>query len=261
VRFILFFSLFIAGTNCFHANANANANEEGRGEVRKQIEPKGFLYGFGLGINQELYKGYDRRVIPLPIIGYRGDKFSALGPFISYDLIQSDGFNFAVQAAPRFQGFDSDDSEIFAGMDEREFSFDGGLGLTYQRSNWKMSLSSMFDVLNKSDGYEIKTSLGRAFKQGPVFFEPSISVSYLDDNHVNYYYGVAAHETADFRPAYQADSAVNTSLGFSIGTPIFFDGFTRLNLSYTINDSSISDSPLVDSDSNFSLSLIYSRFF
>lgn len=53
-----------------------------RGEVRERIEPKGCLYGFGLGINQEIYAGYDYRVIPLPIIGYRGDNFRVLGPFV-----------------------------------------------------------------------------------------------------------------------------------------------------------------------------------
>ncbi|MGO2012417.1 MAG: MipA/OmpV family protein [Pseudoalteromonas sp.] len=248
-------------TALISVSAFANTGEDERGEIRKRIEPKGLLYGFGLGINQELYKGYDRRVIPLPIIGYRGERFSALGPFISYDLIQKEGFKLAIQAAPRFQGFDSNDSDIFEGMDERKFSFDGGFGLTYQKSNWKVNLSSMFDILNRSDGYEIKSSIGRAFKQGPIFIEPTIGVSYLDANHVNYYYGVGAHEVGDFRPAYEADSAINTKIGLSIGTPIFLGGFTRLNLDYTMHGSSISDSPLVDSDTSFSLSLIYSRFF
>jgi outer membrane protein len=62
----------------------AESNDQNRGELRDRVEPKGWLYGFGLGINGEIYKGYDRRVIPLPLIGYRGDKLLVLGPFANY---------------------------------------------------------------------------------------------------------------------------------------------------------------------------------
>lgn len=31
--------------------------------------PQGFLYGVGVGVNQEIYRGYKRRVIPLPLVG------------------------------------------------------------------------------------------------------------------------------------------------------------------------------------------------
>ncbi|WP_306107175.1 MipA/OmpV family protein [Pseudoalteromonas tunicata] len=235
--------------------------EQSRGEARERLEPEGFLYGIGLGINQELYKGYDKRVIPLPILGYRGKRLSVLGPFVSYDFLQLDGVRFAVQAAPRFQGYDSSDSDVFIGMDKRKFSFDAGLGIKYQRDDWNFDVSSMFDVLNKSNGYELKTSIGRAFKQGPLFIEPTLSVRYLDANHVDYYYGVAAHEATFARPMYEGKSAINTSVGLSIGTPIFFGGFTRLGIDYTWNDSSISESPLVERDTNLSLILLYSRFF
>ena len=39
-------------------SANVSANEN-RGDARERIEPRGFLYGFGLSANQEIYKGYD----------------------------------------------------------------------------------------------------------------------------------------------------------------------------------------------------------
>ena len=62
------------------------------------------------------------RVIPLPILGYRGDRLSVLGPFVSYDVLnQRDGIKLSAQASPRFQGFDSSDSDVFIGMDERDF--------------------------------------------------------------------------------------------------------------------------------------------
>lgn len=232
-----------------------------RGEVRAQLEPNGFLYGFGLGVNKEIYKGYDRRVIPLPILGYRGEDLTVYGPFVSYEMLEMNDIEFQVQLSPRFQGFDESDSDFFVGMDARKFSMDAGLGAKYERQNWKISLSVMHDILNKSNGYEMTAKLGRAFKKGPVFFEPNISVSYLDSKHVDYYYGVRAHEATNFRPQYTGDKALNSALGISISTPILFGGFTQLAIDYNLFDNSITDSPLVEDNTNISFRLLFSKFF
>lgn len=232
-----------------------------RGAIRAQLEPNGFLYGFGLGVNKEIYKGYDRRVIPLPIIGYRSESLTVYGPFVSYEMLEFNDIEFQVQLSPRFQGFDESDSDIFIGMDERKFSMDAGLSAKYERQNWKINLSAMHDIFNKSNGYELSAQLGRAFKSGPVFFEPNISVSYLDSKHVDYYYGVGAHEAANFRPQFTGDSALNSAVGIAVSTPIFFGGFTQLAIDYNWFDDSITDSPLVEDDTNISFRLLFSKFF
>lgn len=236
-------------------------SKENRGNAREQVEPIGYLYGLGIGINQEIYKGYNYRFIPLPILGYRGENFRVLGPFISYDAIQFSDLEITLQVAPRFQGFDNSDSYIFENMTDRKFSMDAGIGLTYEKNNWKIGLSSMFDVLGRSKGFEAKTNLSKVFSAGPIFFEPSISISYLDDNHVNYYYGVNENEVNNNTYQYQGSSAVNTTIGFSVATPILLGGFTQLALDYTWYNSSITDSPLVQDKTNLSARLLFSKFF
>ena len=232
-----------------------------RGEVRDRIEPKGFLYGFGLGISQEIYAGYDYRVIPLPIIGYRGDNFRVLGPFVSYDALEFSDIELTLQVAPRFQGFDESDSFIFENMEERKFSMDAGLGLSYEKKDWKIALLSMFDVLGRSEGYEAKANISRVFRKGPLFFEPRLSVSYLDSNHVDYYYGIKANETNEFTSQYRGQSALNTTFSLSLATPIFLGGFTQIVVGYTWYDSAIANSPLVEDDSNISARFLFSKFF
>jgi outer membrane protein len=197
----------------------------------------------------------------LPILGYRGDNFRVLGPFVSYDALQFSDFEISVQAAPRFQGFDESDSYIFENMADRKFSMDAGLGLSYEKKNWKINLSGMFDVLNKSNGYEAKANVSRVFSQGPLFIEPSLSVSYLDSNHVDYYYGVKANEVNQYTYQYQGKSTINTTASLSLATPIFFEGFTRFAIDYNWYGSSISNSPLVDTDTNISVRLLFSKFF
>lgn len=241
-------------------NTSAKA-QENRGDNRERIEPKGFLYGIGIGLNQEPYKGFDYRFIPLPILGYRSENFSVLGPFVTYDALSFGDIEITLQAAPRFQGFDESDSDIFANMDERKFSMDAGIGVKYERNDWKINFTGMADILGRSDGYQLKTNIGRVFRKGPIFFEPNLSVSYLDDNHVDYYYGVKAHEVNPNTYQYSGESTVNTTLGFSVATPIFLEGFTRIAIDHTWYGSGITDSPLVDEKRSWGARLLFSKFF
>ncbi len=166
-----------------------------------------------------------------------------------------------MQVAPRFQGFDDSDSYIFEGMKDRKFSMDAGASLSYKNNDWKISVSSMFDILNRSNGVELTTSLSHTFRFGPVFVEPRVNFSYLDNHHVDYYYGVAQAEVNENRSEYIGKKALNSGVGVSISTPIFFGGFTQLNLQKTWFSEGITDSPLVEDHTNIVIRLIYTRNF
>jgi len=125
-------------------------------DQRSTIEPYGFIYGFGLSISQEIYKGYDKRIIPLPIIGYRGEDLQVFGPFISYDVADFNNLSFAIKLAPRFAGFDENDSAVFQGMDKRKFSMDAGIAVDYKFNNTRISSSLVADILGNYNGYEFR---------------------------------------------------------------------------------------------------------
>ena len=237
----------------------ADATE--RGENRAQIEPNGFICGAALGLQREIYIDYDHRVIPLPVIGYRGEKLRVFGPFVNYEMYQTGAFGFDARLRPRFGGFDESDSDIFDNMEERKFSIDLGFGLTWQRDDWKLELAGLYDVLDRSDGREWRVSLGRAYRVDKVFLEPTVGISYLDNRHVDYYYGVDVSETASFRPAYRGESALKRKLGISMVTPVWFKGLTRISVENTWYDSAIADGPLTDADSSLSIYIAFSKFF
>ena len=94
-----------------------------------------------------------------------------------------------------------------------------------------------------------------------MFYEPSFSISHMNDEHVNYYYGVGEDESNASRPNYKAGSAFNTSLGFTVSTPLFFGGFTQLAIDYTYFDDAITNSPIVEDKSNVGLRLLFSKYF
>lgn len=225
-----------------------------------QEPPQGYLYGVGIGVNQEIYRGYKRRTIPLPLIGYRGEKLSVYGPFVSYQLLQHDNLTLNAKLAPRFAGFDDSDSDVFIGMAKRKSSLDGGIGIQWRQQNWLLEADTMVDLLGNSKGQESKLAVGYSWRFGPVLVEPKIGISYSSSKLVDYYYGVRPNEATAERLAYQAGSAFNYNAGLSISNPLF-GGMTRLGIEHHWYDNSISDSPLTDRDRGFSAFISWSRFF
>ncbi|TKB43843.1 MipA/OmpV family protein [Thalassotalea mangrovi] len=242
-------------------SVSADDGNRGRGDNRAKVEPYGFIYGLGLSLNNELYKGYDRRFIPIPVIGYRGESFTIYGPFASYDVFETDAIEVSLKLAPRFAGFDDNDSFIFEGMETRKFSMDAGVGVRWQKNDWRLDTQAMFDVLGRSNGYEVSATFGRVMNYGPFFFEPNVGVSYVSENMVDYYYGVRANEATVNRPFYQAKSALNPTLGLSFFTPVLWGGMTRIGIEKTWFADTYADSPLTDESSRIDIFFAYSRRF
>ena len=136
-----------------------------------QSEKRGFLYGAGLIVSEEPYRGYGTRVIPIPVLGYVGERLRVLGPFVSYDVLQAESSRVSLRAAPRFQGFEESDSDFFEGMEDRDSSIDAGLGFNYEQEDWKFEAAAMFDTLGKSDGYQLQQNL--AGSSGGVLYSSS----------------------------------------------------------------------------------------
>lgn len=229
---------------------------------RNKIEPEGFLYGLGLAMKQEVYKDYGMRVVPIPVLGYRGKDLKIFGPFASYDIADIDNFSFSIKLAPRFAGYDQDDSDVFTGMDKRKSSMDGGVGIEYKRNNLRIDYSLMFDLLGNSNGTESSANVSYVWRFGRIFLEPSFGLKYQDSDLVNYYYGVRDNEANATRSQYSADHALNSKVEITATTP-FLGGLTRIGITKNWYDSAIRQSPLVDINaaSGISIFLSYSRFF
>jgi len=240
-------------------SALAAGEHQVSGNDRPRPVATGLIYGGAIGVNREIYSDYDRRVVPLPLIGYRGEKLQVLGPFVSYEFFRAGPLGLEARLSPRFQGFDESDSDVFRGMDERKSSFDYGLGFTYERDNWKLDLVNLHDLLDRSNGSEARLDLSRRFSIGNLIVEPAVGTSYLDRRLVDYYYGVDTSEVTSFRPAYDGDSALNARLGVTVSTPAFFGGFTRLGVEHTWFDGALADSPLTDTDTNLRFFISFSK--
>lgn len=82
--------------------SNVIATETTKAEQKSK---QGFLHGIGVALNQEVYQGYNHRVIPLPIIGYNGEKLKVLDPFVSYKIANIKDINISLVLATTFKDF------------------------------------------------------------------------------------------------------------------------------------------------------------
>jgi MipA family protein len=222
---------------------------------------QGFLYGLGVGVNQEIYRGYKKRVIPIPVLGYKGDRLTIFGPFITYDLIKYGNFTVTGQVVPRFAGFDASDSHYFSGMAKRKNSIDSGIGVSLRQDNLLFEVSTLFDVLSHSNGFSATTAISYGQLFGAVRFEPKFSVSYQDSKLVDYYFGVRDNEATASRVAYRGTGSINYAASLAMSTPLFFKGMSRLGVKHTWYGSGIRNSPLTDRETGFSLFASWSRMF
>jgi len=228
---------------------------------RQQLEPRGFLYGIGVISNQEVYQGFGQRTVPIPMIGYRGERLTVFGPFVSYDVVQQDGWRLSARLAPRFAGTEESDSDVFLGMAERKNSLDVGIGVQRDWQQWRFESSLMHDVLGNSNGYEVRNRVSYVYALNGFFIEPQVGLDYADSALTDYYYGVREDEATITRPAYQAESVWNYSVGLAVMTPRYFGGMTRLSIEHRWFGDSIDDSPLTDRNTGVQVFLSYSRFF
>lgn len=225
-------------------------------------EREGFGVGMAVSVSDEPYRGVGTEVQPMPILRYRGKRFAAFGPFMSYQLSPLDR-PLALKAVlgPAFDGYDSDDSDYLDGMDDRDMTAEGGLELELDGDVAEVALTWKHDLLSEHDGYSVELSLRRPTPVGRVFVAPSISYVYDSDDRSDYYFGVRPEEATAERPAYELDGTHNWRAGVVATTNLTRKVFAIAGANYTVFDDDISDSPIVDQDGQFRVFLGFGYMF
>ncbi|MCG8434901.1 MAG: MipA/OmpV family protein [Gammaproteobacteria bacterium] len=221
-------------------------------------------WGIGGGIisKREAYRGFDDRVIPIPLFNYRGEKLEVNGLFVNYKFWSSESSTFGLRARPRFDGYDEDDSDFLEGMDEREFSIDAGAYYKYKfGKNFELELNAAGDLLDRHGGQEVSIGLSKRFFVADFkgIFTPSISYIYQSKQLADFYYGVRPDEALPGRPAYEAGPADNYEVGISFFYRLNRRGSLFTLFKYQILDSTITSSPIVERDNDSSLIIGYTH--
>ena len=213
---------------------------------------QGVGVGMAVSYSDEPYRGMGSDVQPFPILLYRGKRFAAFGPFLSYQLFGLDR-PWAVKAvlSPSFDGYDSDDSNFLEGMDDRDMTAEGGLEVELETDLAEVGLAWKHDLLDEHDGYSIDLTLRKPLFFGRVLVAPSVSYVYDSDNRSDYYFGVRRDEATPDRPAYELDGTHNWQAGVLATTNLTRKVFAMAGANYTLFDDDIQDSPIVNQDGQY----------
>lgn len=217
--------------------------------IAQPDEQQGWGAGLGTVIQQQGYVGASTETMIFPMLSYQGENFYWQGPELGYAV--SDNLSFF--GSYRFDGFDEDDSDFFAGMEERKGSLDLGVAYTFDTDIGNIEVEAAFDVLDEHGGYELGVSYGFPLPALGGMIIPSVGVSYVSDDLVEYYYGVRASEATDIRSQYHGEATVNFNVGVTGFWSIQESQQIFAGLSYDILGSGIEDSPLIEDSASTSL--------
>jgi outer membrane protein len=226
--------------DCFAVSLEAVSQD-----LKENIE-EGSVLGLGVLYLERPYKGRDNDVYPCPIISLKYKRFFIDSTTIGLNLIDGDRFKFSVIGAPRFGGYEADDSPELNGMDDRDWSFDAGLRGQIKNDVLAFTVTGLADTLNEYQGQEISATVSAKLYKG--LLRPRIGVHWLSEELVDYYYGVRGHEVRADRPLYSVDATVDYVAGMAIGIPVGPSWAVVLDAQYEFFGDEIADSPIVDAD-------------
>jgi len=172
-------------------------------------------WGMGIGVasQQTPQVGTDPQVFLVPFPSYRGERLNLDFGSASYALARTETFSLSLEGQLRFDGYDPDDSEELRGLNERDVSFDAGIGLAFTQDWGVLSLKLLGDTLGVHEGYELSARYEYPVVRGRLTIVPSVGLTMPSDALVEYYYGVRPAESTARRAAYQGESVVNPTLG------------------------------------------------
>jgi len=212
-------------------------------------ELQGAVLGGGVLYSPSRYEGVDDSIWAVPLIVGKYKRFYSDGNSLGYLLTENNKLNFSLIGAPRFGGYSSGDSDALAGMEDRDWSIDGGLRMTWNAELFLLNVTAVTDLLGTHDGQEVKAVFSKEFLKGG--FTPRVGAKWFSSQMTDYYYGVEAPEATASRTAYEGDETFNYIAGFSAAYPLGDEWVVIGDFEYEALGSEVQDSPIVDTDDDY----------
>ncbi|ANF56361.1 MipA/OmpV family protein [Halotalea alkalilenta] len=213
--------------------------------------------GIGAVVLDKPYRDFDREVLPLPLLSYESEWISASVPTFDVKLHSTDSLSFRLRARWSGDGYEAKDAPVLSGMDERESSLWAGGAVTWKTDFANLSGEVLADTMGNSKGTRAKLQIDRRFATGKFGFTPRLAAEWVDDEYVDYYYGVRRSEARAGRAFYEGKATTNMQFGLRMDYSPSRHHSLFVDLGATRFGGSVKDSPLVDKSTGTSLALGY----
>lgn len=237
-------------------------------------DPQPPRWGLGVAavVSASPYAGEGTRVMPVPLVSYQGERFYFRGLSLGWKLWSNDAFELAAVGKFRFDGFNVDDlgkRELarngidYRKLEDRDKSFDLGLSMKWSGDFGELEAEALADATDTSGGQEIKLEYGYPIELGGGRLTPNVGVTWMSKDMANYYYGTLDEEVARGVVDYKPGSVTVPHIGVGYFRPIGEKWSLMAFLKYSRLPDAIKDSPLIEKDTDGSLSMMvgFSRGF
>ncbi len=209
--------------------------------------------GGGGFVQTEPYAGVQARVYPAPVVAYEGERLYVRSAIVGYRVIADHGVMIGPQVQPRIEGFKADDSPFLNGMQDRQWSVDGGVNIEAATPVGLLGVSIVSDLLGRHRGQEVEFRYLVMFPLLGFHVIPSGGVRWKSDHLVDYYFGVRPSEARPDRPAYQGQQAFDPFLRLVVRHNVTKHWSLFTDAQYEWLASEIAKSPIVSKDHQLSL--------
>jgi len=224
---------------------------------QEDSQKKGFGIGMTTSIAQRPFVGVDDQSASLLYLSYRNKSFYIEGLDIGYNFLKKKNFKLDVLATPRFYEVEpafADNGEL-DGIDKTKPTYLAGVSMQSTFSDITFTFQALHDLI-ESDGNELVLQASKSFKTADkVTLSPSVGITYQDSKMVDYFYGVQANEVRANRAFYSADGSLNYNATLHAKWDITKHIEMIGQLKYEILGDGITDSPIVNEDSLYFITL------
>lgn len=217
--------------------------------------------GIGAVILDKPYRDFDRKALPLPLVSYESKWISASVPTVDLKAYSTESLYLRVRARWVGDGYATNDSPVFDGMNERKSSLWVGGALMWKADLVNLSGEVLADAMGNSKGKRAKLQIDRRFATGKFGWTPRLAAEWVDDKYVNYYYGVQQSEARAGRTFYEGKATTNVQFGLRMDYSPSRHHSMFVDVGATHFGSSVKDSPLVDKNNGTSIALGYAYRF
>jgi outer membrane scaffolding protein for murein synthesis (MipA/OmpV family) len=134
--------------------------------------------GAGLRLSGTQFAGDDVDVDLVPLYLYEGRWLFAHGTEFGAHLFRNDKVSVQALARYRFTRLDAEDSEFFAGLEDRRQTIDAGLAVEFRGGWGEFQADWVTDTLDRHNGEEVNLTYRYRWDVGNWMISPFVTMSF-----------------------------------------------------------------------------------
>lgn len=223
----------------------------------------GFVYNW----QDSVYAGEDYRTDLMPRFVYTGEKLYFDTTQLGWHLVDDSEWQLDIFADYFIGGYNDhtffsdtgevrDEDDPLKGM-ERKGALEAGAALTRKTDFGRWTLDLRHDIDGVHNGGSARLGWSKTWRDRNWQYEPWIDATWHSSERADYYFGVRPEEATETREAYSVSDTGIARAGFVVRHTFQRQHNFALNLSYSVLDSDVKDSPVVSENGSALATLAY----